>query len=115
MYGGVTLPRSGHFLGMRPIRKIILPNIQVAWMARMLEVHMAMTRNQFLVPKNWFVHLVVHHKPKIVIVTKDQTIMVIHHKPIWPLGAFDCGTNGLCEGGAWGLCRLEDNSRPTNQ
>ncbi len=72
--------------------------------ARMLEVHMAMTGNQFLVPKNWFVHLVVHHKPKIVIVTKDQTIMVIHHKPIWPLGAFDCGTNGLCEGGAWGLC-----------
>jgi hypothetical protein len=34
MCGGATLTRSGHFLSMKPIEKIILPNIQVAWMNR---------------------------------------------------------------------------------
>ncbi len=32
MCGGATLIRSGHFLGMKPTWKIIMPNIQVAWM-----------------------------------------------------------------------------------
>ncbi len=28
--------------------------------------------------------------------------------------AFNCGTDGLCGGGAWGSFHLEDHSRPTS-
>jgi len=32
MCGGATLTKGGHFLNMKPIGKIIISNIQVAWM-----------------------------------------------------------------------------------
>jgi hypothetical protein len=30
------------------------------------------------------------------------------------LGAFDCGMDGLCKGGAWGLGQLKDHSKQPN-
>jgi hypothetical protein len=48
MCDGATWTKNGHFLGMKPIEKIILPNIQITCM---LEVHVAMTRNQFFPQK----------------------------------------------------------------
>ncbi len=37
-------------------------------------------------------------------------------EPFFPqkLGAFDCGTNGLCKGGAWGSGWLNDHSKQPN-